>query len=180
MYDLFTDKIVSEQKSTAQVDSALIFNHCSFFSIEFSPYSIFGYLIKLFHHSLSFTSLGRYGVGSFDFSRLITSNTAHFNTEEMKTQVRNITTSMESCHQMCPFILLYGIKIVRSFDNILNLRESCCIQFAIIRDVVASCSMCKCARLRGECSGFGNWPNDCLVLLGKNLYSHSSSLSLST
>lgn len=29
----------------------------------------------------------RYGVGSFDFSRLIKSNTAHFNTREMKTQV---------------------------------------------------------------------------------------------
>ena len=130
-------KLFQSKKQLLRSIPLWFFNHCSFFSIEFSPHSIFGYLIKLFHLSLSFTSLGRYGVGSFDFSRLITSNTAHFNTEEMKTQVRNITTSMDSCHQMCPFILLYGIKIVRSFGNILNLRESRCIQFAIIRDVVA-------------------------------------------
>lgn len=75
----------------------------------------------------------RYGVGSFDFSRLITSNTAHFNTEEMKTQVsqffakvnqgsgeRAVRQSLESIEGNIKWMKDHGPAVNKWLKNFLN------------------------------------------------------------
>ncbi|XP_078360605.1 endoplasmic reticulum aminopeptidase 1-like [Oculina patagonica] len=79
----------------------------------------------------------RYGKGSFDFSRLIKSNTAHFNTEEMKTQVsqffakvdqgsgeRAVRQSLESIDTNIKWINNSGIIVYTWLKHFLDNKKS--------------------------------------------------------
>ncbi|KAL9985906.1 hypothetical protein ACROYT_G008359 [Oculina patagonica] len=86
----------------------------------------------------------RYGKGSFDFSRLIKSNTAHFNTEEMKTQVSEffdsrdkgsgelaVRQSLESINANIKWIKDHAPKVVAWFEHFLNQQASHHVQAAL-------------------------------------------------